>query len=135
MEPASVAQPSTRRPPARTPGRDKPDPRPARLMMGAGALAAVTIIGAGLVDFPLATAQEPLVSPATTGTTASSARTVEEVERPVKYIRLKPGQRAPKGAKVIREAAPTPRVVVRRVVVSAPSRPARTVARSRQSGG
>jgi hypothetical protein len=39
--------------------RDRPDPRPARLMMGAGALAAVSVIGAGLVPFPTTQAQAP----------------------------------------------------------------------------
>lgn len=120
---------------ARAPARDKPDSRPARMMMGASALAAVTIIGAGLVDFPLAVAEEPLAAPVVTNTQAVSAKKVQQVKRPVKYVRLKPGQRAPKGAKVIREAAPTPRIVVQRIVTSAPRRAARPVARSRQSGG
>ena len=40
--------------------RERPDPRPARLMRGAGALAAVTIIGAGLVVYPPAVAVVPL---------------------------------------------------------------------------
>ncbi|MGD8683499.1 MAG: hypothetical protein PVG27_06105 [Chloroflexota bacterium] len=125
-----IAQPNGRIRPARAAGLDRPDPRPARLMVGAGALAAVTIIGAGLVDFPPAVAEEPASAPAPTGVAK-----VEQVSRPVRYVRLKPGQKAPKGAKVIKEAAPTPRVVVRRVVTPAPSRSARTVARSRQSGG
>ncbi len=111
--------------------RDRPDSRPARLMMGAGALAAVSVIGAGLVHFPTTQAQAPTTAPAP----ASAGKGVAKVERPVTYVRLKPGQRAPKGARVIREAAPTPRVVVRRVVVSAPVRSTRTVTRSRQSGG
>jgi len=118
--------------------RERPDPRPARLMMGAGALAAVSVIGAGLVPFPTSQAQAPTSAPAP----APAGAKVAKIQRPVTYVRLKPGQRAPKGARVIREAAPTPRVVVRRVVVSAPAsstrtagRSTRTVARSRQSGG
>ena len=99
-------------------------------MLGAGALAAVTVVGAGLVDFPPAVAEEPSTKLSTT-----DVAKVEKVKRPVKYVRLKPGQKAPKGAKVIREAAPTPRVIVQRIVTSAPRRPARSVARSRQSGG
>jgi hypothetical protein len=98
-------------------------------MLGAGALAAVTVVGAGLVDFPPAMAEEPL-PPAEAAVT-----TTEKVKRPVTYVRLKPGQKAPKGARVIKEAAPTPRVVVQRVVVPAPRQSGRTVARSRQSGG
>ena len=113
---------------SRTP-RERPDPRPARLMVGAGAIAAATVIGAGLVDYPMAVAEQP---PAT----ADQVREVKakRVEREVRYVRLKPGQKAPKGAKVIREAAPTPRVVVRRVVVREPKRSSRSVARSQQSG-
>jgi len=125
---------------AGTDTRDRPDPRPARLMMGAGALAAVSVIGAGLVPFPTTQAQAPTSAPAPAPAGAKVAK-VAKVQRPVTYVRLKPGQRAPKGARVIREAAPTPRVVVRRVVVSAParstqtvSRSTRTVALSRQSG-
>jgi hypothetical protein len=99
-------------------------------MLGAGALAALTVVGAGLVDFPPAMAEEPPPAPAEAGVT-----TTEKVKRPVKYVRLKPGEKAPEGARVIKEAAPTPRVVVQRVVVPAPKRSQRTVARSRQSGG
>jgi len=108
--------------------RERPDSRPARLMMGAGALAAVTVIGAGLVDYPMAVAEQPAAP--------DQAPVVKptQVKREVRYVRLKPGQKAPKGAKVIREAAPTPRVVVRRVVVPQTSRSTRTVARTRQSG-
>lgn len=130
MERRNSAAPSEQKPPARAPGRDKPDPRPARLMLGAGALAAVTVVGAGLVDFPPAMAEEPLSAPARAGVAK-----VEQVKRPVKYVRLKLGQKAPKGARVIREAAPTPRVVVQRVVVPAARQSGRTAARSRQSGG
>ena len=99
-------------------------------MLGAGALAALTVVGAGLVDFPSAVAEEAPTAPAKAGVT-----TTEKAKRPVQYVRLKPGQKAPKGARVIREAAPTPRVVVQRVVVPAPRKSGRIVARSRQSGG
>jgi hypothetical protein len=109
-------------------------------MMGAGALAAVAVIGAGLVDYPMAGAEQQAsadngASAAGASAAGASAAATVVIERPIRYVRLKPGQKAPKGAKVIREAAPTPRVVVRRVVTSAPSQPTRTAARSRQSGG
>ena len=130
MERRNAAAAGERKPTARAPGRDKPDPRPARLMLGAGALAAVTVVGAGLVDFPPAAAEEPASAPAIAGVAQD-----EQVKRPVKYVRLKPGQKAPKGARVIKEAAPTPRVVVQRVVVPEARQSARSVARSRQSGG
>jgi hypothetical protein len=64
-----------------------------------------------------------------------------KVRRPVRYVHLKPGQQAPPGAKVIRQAAPPPRVIVQRVAVAAPSTISsrvapvrRTVTRTRQSG-
>ena len=130
MERATGTASKEQRPPAKARGRDKPDPRPARLMLGASALAAVTVVGAGLVDFPQAATEDALPAPMEAAVT-----TTEKVKRPVKYVRLKPGQKAPKGARVIKEAAPTPRVVVQRVVVPAPRQARRTVVRSRQSGG
>lgn len=130
MEHGTGTAPSEQKPPVRTPGRDKPDPRPARLMLGAGALAAVTVVAAGLVDFPPAAAEELPPAAARAGLS-----TTEKAKRPVTYVRLKPGQKAPKGARVIKAAAPTPRVVVQRIVVPTPGRSERTVTRSRQSGG
>ena len=110
--------------------RQRPDARPSRLMMGAGALAAVSVIAAGLVDFPQSSAgAEPQAVPVT----AASGATRDKPA--VRTIRLKPGQKAPKGARVIREAAPTPKVIVRRVDSSGSSRTPQRVARTRQSGG
>ena len=130
MERKNVAPPDGQQTPPRGRVRDKPDPRPARLMLGAGALAAVAVVAAGLVDFPPAVPEEPLPA-----LPRAEVAKVETVERPVRYVRLKPGQKAPKGAKVIKEAAPAPRVVVQRVVVPAQSQVRRAVTRSRQSGG
>ncbi len=114
--------------------RSRPSPRPARLMVGAAAIAALTVIGAGLVRFPLA-ADEPVAAAPESGK-ATAARS--KSEQPVRYVRLKPGQKAPKGAKVIREAAPTPRVVIRRATPAtqpvAQAAPRRVVTRTRQSG-
>lgn len=108
-------------------------------MMGAGALAAATVIGAGLVDYPTAVAEQPAAAAVQTREVKAQRvkreAKAKRVKREVRYVRLKPGQKAPKGAKVIREAAPKPRVVVRQVVVRGPSRSTRSVARSRQSGG
>jgi uncharacterized protein HemX len=136
MAPKNVVEPAKGRTSPQAPARDKPDPRPARLMAGASALAAVTIMGAGLVHFPPAAAEEPVNASAAIDAQTTAVKKTKKVERPVKYVRLKPGQKAPKGAKVIKEAAPTPRIIVQRVVTSAPSRATRRpVARSRQSGG
>ena len=103
-------------------------------MMGAGALAAVTVIGAGLVDYPLAVADDPPSALTQTSPIQARPAKVKVVERPVRYVRLKPGQEAPRGAKVIREKAPKPRVVVRQVVTPVARQSTRTVTRSRQSG-
>jgi len=121
---------------SRTKPRGRPDPRPARLMVSAGAVAALAIIGAGLVRVPL-----PADAPVAPEPAAPRVRTRDQVGRRVRYVRLKPGQHAPPGAKVIQEAAPRPRVVVRLVgptgPVAAPRAAApvrRVVTRTRQSG-
>ena len=115
--------------------RSRPDPRPGRLMIGAGAVAALTIIGSGLVRVPVA-GEEAVAQVEATRTRTSLVR---KVERPVRYVRLKPGQKAPPGARVIQEAAPAPRVVVRlvpptRTTVASPTS-RQVVTRTRQSGG
>ncbi len=109
--------------------RGRPSAQPVRWALGAAAIAALTVIGAGLVRFPVA-ADDPVASAPQDEKTASPAKG----ERPVRYVRLKPGQKAPKGARVIREAAPTPRVVVRRVTSPAQPQKVRSVTRTKQSG-
>ena len=108
--------------------RARPDPRPSRLTMAAGALAAVSVMAAGLVRIEL----PPVESKARVAARPAKVK----VERRVRYIRLRPGQKAPPGARVIREAAPEPRVIIRHVAapstgVSSARRP---IARTRQSG-
>jgi hypothetical protein len=115
------------------PSRSRPSAQPARWAVGATALAAVTVIGAGLVRFPMAADEPPTAGPSSGATTAGRDSSATQ-ERPVKYVRLEPGQRAPKGARVIREAAPTPRVVIPRVAPPPQQTSVRTVTRTRQSG-
>ncbi len=92
----------------------------------------MSIVTAGLVRFPHASTPEVLaIGP---GDTPSAQQTV--VHR-IRYVQLKRGQKAPAGARVIRDADPTPRVVVRtvparRTATTAPRR--RPVTRTRQSG-
>jgi hypothetical protein len=117
------------------PARSRPDPRPARLMVGAGAAAALALIANGLVTVP-STSDAAASAP----DAASRARPrPARVKQRLRYVRLKPGQKAPPGAKVIREAAPAPRVVVRLVPSSRSVRTApvqrKVVTRTRQSGG
>ena len=63
MGQGNAATPSGQKTPTKSRGRDKPDPRPARLMLGAGALSSVTVVGGGLVDFPPAVAEDPGPTP------------------------------------------------------------------------
>ena len=115
------------------PNRARPSAQPARWAVGATALAALTVIGAGLVRFPTAADDSPAAGPSTDASTVRRDPGVTP-ERRVRYVRLKPGQRAPAGAKVIREAAPTPRVVVRRVAAPPQPTSVRRVTHTRQSG-
>jgi hypothetical protein len=111
----------------------RPDARPARVVLGLGAIAAMSIVTAGLVHFPVTDAADttslgPDPMPVTN----------EQVVHRVRYVQLKRGERPPKGAKVIRRADPTPRVVVRTVPAKRRTTAAtrrRPVARTRQSGG
>jgi hypothetical protein len=112
------------------PTRSRPDPRPARLMVSGTALAALSLIVAGLVRPPTAA-----VAPTRTSQSQTDRERSVNAERRVRYVRLKPGQEAPPGARVIHEAAPTPRVVVRSVPAPSQRTPRPPVARTRQSGG
>jgi hypothetical protein len=129
------------RPEARAPRRhSKPNPLPARLMVGVGALAALSVIAAGIGRLPGGSEEGALSSAGVDTDVTMLAAAVPagktRVERPIRYVRLKPGQKAPPGAKVIREAAPAPRVVVHWVTPMASSSSTRVpVARTRQSGG
>jgi hypothetical protein len=110
--------------------RSRPDPRPARLMVSGGAVAALSLILAGLVRLP--TAAE------TTNATQADRPAAEakvKLERRVRYVRLKPGQNAPPGARVIEEAASKPRVVVKYVATPSQRTTRAPVVRTRQSGG
>lgn len=108
--------------------KPRPDPRPMRLGLTAGGIAALSVMVAGLVRFPVADptaiADEASLAPVT-------AAQQTRVEKQIRYVQLKPGEKAPKGAKVIDAAAPTPRVVVTRVVAQAA---VRRVGKTRQSG-
>jgi hypothetical protein len=104
-------------------------------MVGAGTVAALALIGSGLVRVPHADGG----ASATVETTDPVSAVRERVSRRVRYVRLRRGEEAPPGARVIQESAPAPRVVVRLVAPSGPSvsrSPRRTVVtRTRQSGG
>ena len=116
------------------PPKRRPDARPTRIVLGLGTFAAMSVVTAGLVRFPVTDATDT----AALIPEPSSAADQQEVVHRIRYIQLRPGERAPAGAEVIRPADPTPRVIVRTVpaprqVSTTPRR--RSVARSRQSGG
>jgi hypothetical protein len=118
---APVPRPSTA-------AKARPDARPMRLGLGAGAIAALTVMLGGLVRFPVS---DPSVA-AEDPFTADAAVTQEvRVEKQIRYVQLKRGQKAPPGARVIDAAQPTPRVVVTRVQQPAKVKKA---TKSRQSG-
>ena len=130
--------------------RQRPDPRPMRLALGAGTIAAVSIMAAGLVRFPAATgdtsgdaiAADAAAADAATVETLATARPEVRIKHKTVYVHLKPGQKAPRGARVITGKAPPPRVVVTSIPAKAATtrtvRPATrrvvVVTRTRQSG-
>ena len=108
-----------------------------RLALGAGTIAAVSIMAAGLVRFPTPSG-DAIAADALSVETIATAQPEVIVQHRTQYIQLKRGEKAPKGAKVISGAVPTPRIVVTRIA----ARPAQTqrtvvrrvVTRTRQSG-
>ena len=84
-----------------------------RLVYGAGAVAAMSVMAVGLVqpDFA-ATADQNASSDPTAAPNAAQPQANVAVQHVTQYIHLKPGQTAPPGATVIAANAPTPRIVV-----------------------
>jgi hypothetical protein len=99
-----------------------------RLAFGASAIAALTVMTTSLQRLPAVADGPATAVDAVEHTVARAVRT----RKRIRYVELKPGQKAPPGAKVIDRAAPTPRVVVNTIRV--PVRVVRTVTRTRQSG-
>jgi hypothetical protein len=113
--------------------KKRPDARPMRLVLGASALAGLSAVATGLIRPP---ATEPVTGSSDTTTEVLVAPKPEvRVVKRIRYVRLAPGEHAPPGARVIREAAPTPRVVVTTVRDRQPAVVRRVVVRTRQSGG
>lgn len=106
--------------------------------MSIGALAALSVMAAGM-GRSMTVGQEAsaAAADAATATMTSAVPGKRRLERPVRYVRLKPGEQAPRGARVIREQAEAPRVVVRwvRAPASTSATSRAPVARTRQSGG
>jgi hypothetical protein len=108
----------------------RPDARPMRFALGAGGIATLSALAAAIVLPPSPAmvpthAVQPAVNPQSqaSGTRGSKAvpqlsATPLQVQRPIKYVQLSPGQTAPPGARVIDASAPTPISLV--VTVAAP---------------
>jgi len=114
--------------------KKRPDPRPMRLVFGAGAMAALSVMSVGLVRFPVASSAttEIVTDPA-----PAAARPDIQINHVIRYVHLKPGQKAPAGAKVITPNAPAPRVMVTRMAAPAAAPQQRrvvVVTKTRQSG-
>lgn len=94
----------------------KPDARPMRLALGAGGIAALSALASAIV-MPPGVTTAAVTPPQGAGDPGAVPASVQ-VERPVRYVQLSPGQTAPPGATVIEPNAPTPITVV--VTVTAP---------------
>jgi hypothetical protein len=108
--------------PTRTPihaAKSKPDPRPMRVALGFGGIAALSALSAAIVlpprpvtSSPVAVDQPALTASDLAGQTTTSAAPVpatSQSPRPILYVQLAPGQTAPPGATVI-DATAAPRV-------------------------
>ena len=126
--------PQPPRPSAPPVKKPKPDPRPGRLGIAAGAIAALSVMTAGLVRLPAA---DPVLEPDPSAEPLTAVPREVQVVKQVRYVQLKRGETPPPGAKVIPAAAPTPKVVVTRVTVAAAvprTTTKRPAGRTRQSG-
>ena len=100
-------------PPGRGPApahvvKARPDARPMRLALGAGAIATLSALATAIVLPPrpaIQTIQQPALDPMGTPATV-------QLQRPIQYVQLLPGQTAPPGATVIPATAPPPITVV-----------------------
>jgi hypothetical protein len=114
--------------------KNKPDPGPMRLALGAAGLAFFSALTAAIVLPPRpAVLTPPDAAPAASGTAGSGTAggSPTAVQQPVQYVQLQPGQTAPPGAKVIDQAAPQPVTVI--TTVPAPAQKPITV-KTTQSG-
>ena len=100
---APALVPSVQAAPAAVARAAKPDPRPMRLAFGAGAVAAVGALTIGMVhaDLTGSGADAEASAGASDGSTSAAAEEQARVRRVTNYVLLKPGEKAPKGAKVI----------------------------------
>ena len=85
----------------------RPNATAMRAALGGGGLAILSAVAAAIVAPPA-----PAVSAPAAQFGAQAAGTPQQIQRPVKYVQLLPGESAPPGATVIDPAAPTPMTVI-----------------------
>jgi hypothetical protein len=111
--------------------KKRPDARPMRVVYACGAVAAVSAVTAGLVQFGNGGTTVASVVPPPTEAPAPVQVPVRHV---IRYVHLKPGETAPLGAKVITAKAPAPRIVVTHVAAAVHNPPPTRVIVTHQSG-
>ena len=82
----------------------RPDPRPMRLALGFGGMAALSAVATALLA--------PSSTPTVTATTVTVAVPEPSVVHVTRVVHLQPGQTAPPQALVTQMPAPTPRTVI-----------------------
>jgi len=89
----------------------KPDPRPMRVALGFGGVAALSALAAAIVLPPRPVTSAPAAVGQPTAVPSDNSSTTETATpaatRPILYVQLAPGQTAPPGAIVIDAATPT----------------------------
>jgi len=99
-----------------------------RVALGAGGLATLSALATAIILPPRPTVV-PQPAPVTDSQAANQAPPSSiEVQRPIRYVQLSPGETAPPGATVIKASAPTPLTVVVDVPPPATIRPAQKAA-------
>jgi hypothetical protein len=114
--------------------KKRPDARPMRLVFGAGAMAALSVMSVGLVRLPVADSSTTEIITKPGPAVAGPDIRVNQV---IREVHLKPGQTAPRGATVNTPTAPAPHVLVTHAAPPAAAQPQRrviVVTRTRQSG-
>jgi hypothetical protein len=99
-----------------------------RLALGVGGIAALSALASAIVLPPKSATVAQISGQAGNGQTSPVST---QVQLPVRYVQLAPGQTAPPGARVISASAPTPVTVV----VTVPAAPqAPVIIKTTQSG-
>lgn len=111
----------------------RPDARPMRLALSAGGIATMSALAAAIVlpPRPATQASGAVQQPAASADPLANP-TAAQVQRPIQYVQLSPGQTAPPGATVIAASAPTP--ITLTVTVPAPAAQTPVVIKTTASG-